>query len=97
MEEGTIRKGGVNERPTIPPPPPPKGQGGKDDYFEALELLEDAFFQMAAAVQINGKTWYDSMANKTIEALGSFLVERGIFIAMTRGTLYYRKVEAGDL
>jgi len=29
IEEGKIKKGGVNKRPTTPPPPPPKGQGGK--------------------------------------------------------------------
>jgi len=28
QEEGFVRKGGVNQRPTTPPPPPPKGQGG---------------------------------------------------------------------
>jgi hypothetical protein len=26
-DEGTIKKGGVNQRPATPPPPPPKGQG----------------------------------------------------------------------
>jgi hypothetical protein len=27
VHEGTVSKGGVNARPTIPPPPPPVGQG----------------------------------------------------------------------
>jgi len=29
LSEGIEKKGGVNQRPTVPPPPPPKGQSGK--------------------------------------------------------------------
>jgi len=28
IEEGKVKKGGVNSKPTAPPPEPPKGQGG---------------------------------------------------------------------
>ena len=27
LNEGSIKKGGVNTPPTTPPPPPPQGQG----------------------------------------------------------------------
>jgi hypothetical protein len=26
LGEGTVKKGGINVKPTTPPPPPPKGQ-----------------------------------------------------------------------
>ncbi len=29
IDEGTVKKGGVNPKPTTAPPPPPVGQGGK--------------------------------------------------------------------
>lgn len=29
LREGSVKKGGVNTKPTTPPPPPPKGQGAK--------------------------------------------------------------------
>lgn len=29
LEEGMVKKGGINKKPTKPPPPPPKGQGGR--------------------------------------------------------------------
>lgn len=28
LNEGEVKKGGVNQRPISPPPPPPRGQGG---------------------------------------------------------------------
>jgi hypothetical protein len=28
INEGMVKKGGVNIKPTTPPPPPPSGQGG---------------------------------------------------------------------
>ena len=29
INEGMVKKGGVNKKPTTPPPPPPKGQAGR--------------------------------------------------------------------
>lgn len=29
IQEGKVKKGGVNKKPTTPRPPPPKGEGGR--------------------------------------------------------------------
>jgi len=34
IKEGTVKKGGVNAKPSSPPPSPPKGQGGKKNLIK---------------------------------------------------------------
>ena len=45
LEEGMIKKGGINSKPSTAPPEPPKGQSpddsGQDKIIKALKVLSD--------------------------------------------------------
>ena len=46
VHEGTVSKGGVNARPTIPPPPPPVGQGNANGlivFHGNVIVIDDPF------------------------------------------------------
>ena len=50
MEEGKVKKGGVNEPPTTPPPPPPKKQG-----IEKVQGLEGLLKIIAESVVLQNE------------------------------------------